>query len=309
MSVRVLTDEERRSGLGGTDIAAWVGVSTYRAPIDVYLEKRGEAPPQEPSWRMRMGQLLEDAIADAYAESTGRKLARVGTVWHKRHPFLYVHCDRRVVGEPGLVECKATSHPGQYADGPPPAVRVQAQWQMALTGRLWVDVVVLSGPSGIDPHRVERDQALIDDLVAAGVQAWEQHVVPGTPPEVDGTEAYRRYLASRYPRALVDERVATAEQVLLIDELRAATDAAKAAEQHKDLVENRLREAIGDAGRLLAPQATVTLREQAPSVSWKAVAERLADRHAEDLDALRAEDTEGKAGTRVMRVSWKKEEG
>ena len=301
----VLTSEERTAGLGATDIAAIVGVSTYRTPIDVYLEKTGEAEPQEQTWRMRMGQILEDAIADAYSESTGRKLARMSTVYHKSFPFLYVHPDRRIVGEPGLVEIKATDRRAAYSDGPPPAVRVQCQWQMALTDRLFVDVAVLSGTTGIDTYTVDRDQDLIDALEAAALEFWTQHVVKRIPPEIDGTDAYRRYLATRNPRESEVELIATPEQQLLLDELQQATAAVKAAESHKTLLENRILDQMGDAGRLVAPNAVVTYRVEAPRVSWKDVAEVMALDTSVSLDAYRAADLAGKTGKRTPRFHWK----
>lgn len=257
MSVRVLSDAERLQGLGGTDVAALVGVSTYRTPIDVYLEKTGEAPAQEQTWRMRLGQLFEDAIADAYAEKTGRRLQRMGVVFHKWHPFLYVHPDRRVVGEPGLVECKKTAW--AFGDEPPVGYRVQAQWQMALNpSRLWVDLASFAGQD-IDIHRVERDQDLIDSLIDAAVAFWVDNVQAGVPPQVDGTEAYRDYLASLHD-PVEEERTATAEQVLLLDEYLRHKDAYDAADGEMQRIKNVLATQMDSATRLVAPQGSVTYR-------------------------------------------------
>ncbi len=303
----VLTAEQRTTGLGATDIAGIVGVSTYRTPIQVYQEKVGDSEPVEQTWRMRMGQILEDAIADAYSESTGRRLAKMSTVHHKAHPFLFAHPDRRIVGEPGLVEIKATERRSSYDDGPPPAVRVQCQWQMALTDRLFCDVAVLSGTSGIDIHTIERDQELIDALTDAAVTFWQDHIVPHVPPPVDGTDAYRRYLIAMHPREQVEEVVATAEQVLLLDELKAATASVRTAEQHQSLVENRIREAMGTAGRLLAPNAVVTYHQEKPRCSWKGIAEVMARATRSDLATYVAADIEGKKSPRVMRVKWKEQ--
>ncbi len=256
MIVRILTQDERRQGLGATDVAAIVGVAQYRTPIETFLEKTGQAPPQEQTWRMRLGQLFEDAIADAYAESTGRKLARTGVAVHKRYPYLYAHPDRKVIGEPGLVEIKKTRW--AFGEEPPVGYRVQAQFQMALTGRLWCDIASFSGDD-IAVHRVERDQELIDSLIEAAVAFWTDNVQAGIPPEVDGTDAYRRYLASRQ-EPVEEERTATAEQVLLIDELQALGEQAKAIDARQSLIKNRLAEHMGSATRLVAPQASVTYR-------------------------------------------------
>lgn len=305
--MRVLTAEERLQGLGGTDVAALVGLSTFRSPIEVYREKRGEAPPQEMTWRMRMGQLLEDAIVDAYVEQTDRRVARMGVVFHPDYPFLYVHPDRRIIGEPGLVEAKATEHRRDYEDGVPPRVRVQCNWQMALTGREFVDVVVLGGTSDIDTIRIERDQALIDALVDAAVEFWNHRVLAGVPPDIDGSEAYRRYLTQRHPRDTGEELVATPEQQLLLDELQVAGRAVKEADEHRSLLENRLREAMGAATRLLSPNAVVTWRTEGPRTPWKAVAEQLAERAGLDIEEEAQRAKEGLEGPRVLRINWKGE--
>lgn len=254
MSVRILEDSERQQGLGGTDVSAIVGMSTYRAPIDVYLEKRGELAPQEQTWRMRLGQIFEDAIAQAYSEQTGRRLARMGVVFHKSYPFLYVHPDRKVIGEPGLVECKKTVGPAELT----PAWTVQAQWQMALTGRLWVDVVVFNGHEP-EALRVERDQDLIASLIEAAVGFWNDHILAGTPPPPDGTEAYRDYLA-RLHEPVEEERTATAEQVRLLDEYRAASEQRAAADGEMQRIRNLLADQMDTATKLLAPQGSVTYR-------------------------------------------------
>jgi putative phage-type endonuclease len=304
--MKVLTADERREGLGATDIAAIVGVSSYRSAIEVWAEKTGEGPAQELTGRMRMGQLLEDAIADAYTEQTGRRLQRSSVVYHPQYPFLYAHPDRRIVGEPGLVELKATSHSRDYDDGVPPRVLVQCAWQMACTGRLFVDVAVLAGTTtGIEVVRVDRDQGLIDDLTAEAVRFWAEHVLAKQPPPVDGTEAYRRYLSTRHPRDNGDELVATPEQQLLVAEYRRAKDQLAEAETHERTLNNRIREAMGEASRLLAPGATVTLRQEQPRTPWKDVAERVAEQSELDLDPFIASAKAGLEGPRVLRVTWK----
>jgi putative phage-type endonuclease len=305
--VKVLTAEERLAGLGATDVAAIVGVSKYATPIDVYLEKRGEQPPKEQTARMRMGQLLEDAIADAYSEQTGRRLARMGVVFHRDYPHLFVHPDRRIVGEPGLVEIKATMHAREYEHGVPAGVAVQCQWQMALTGRLFVDVVVLGGTHGIEePIRVDRDQELIDALIDVANRFWHENVLAGVPPAVDGSDSYRRYLAERRRETEV-ELVATAEVQLVLEELAQATVAQKRAEAHVELLKNRIREAMGDATRLVSPRAVVTWRTEAPRTPWKELCLALAAEFGIDIDQ-RAEALKATLeGQPVLRIAWRGE--
>jgi putative phage-type endonuclease len=287
--------DERRSYLGATDAAAVLGLSPYRAPIDVWLEKRGESDGVQPTQRMRLGQLLEAAIADAYAEETGRTLRRVGTVRHKRYPFLAGHPDRLVVGEPGVFEAKASASTRGYSDDDvPPHVRVQAIWYTGLTNRLWCDVGLLAG-MGLRIVRVEHDAALYTDLVDAAVEWWQCHIAGGEEPAPDGTESYRRHLTAKFPLDSGTELVATPEQQLLADELYTATADVKAAEQRKTAIENRLRAAMGDATTLIGPGFRCTWKQQAGRVGWKDVAvdyRRLIEANADHIRVLEDDEHE-----------------
>ncbi len=167
-----------------------------------------------------------------------------------------------------------------------------------------LDVVVLGGTSDIDTIRVERDQELIDALVDAAVAFWKR-VQDGIAPDIDGSDAYRRYLTERHPRDTGEELVATPEQQLLLDELQAATSGVKVADEHRSLLENRLREAMGAATRLLSPNAVVTWRTEAPRTPWKNVAEALAERAGLDIEEEAQRAKEGLESPRVMRISWK----
>jgi putative phage-type endonuclease len=307
MPPRILDDQERARGLGGTDVAAIMGVSPYRKPIDVYQEKRGEGQPFQQTWAMRLGQIFEDAIAGAYAEQRGVRLARMGVAFHKQHPFLYVHPDRRVVGEPGLVECKKSRTHRSDGSGLRPDWSVQAAWQMALTGRLWVDVVAFDGYD-IDPIRVERDQALIDDLTEAAVQFWHDHIEAGVPPEPDGSDAYGAYLKAKYPTVTDDELTATATQALLVEEYRSLQTLAKNTEASMERIKQTLGDQMKDAAVLIAPGGKVRRTLPKPSVQWKPIAAGLAERHGEDLDALAAAAVDGAVPKPSIRVYPKKED-
>ena len=315
MTALATVDEQavRRTYLGGPAVAAIVGVSPYQSPIDVYRFLRGLDDGPEQTDRMRLGLILEDAIAAAYTEQTGRRLRRVGLVRHRTIPFLGGHPDRDVIGEPGLVEMKASATSRGYSEDDVPAhVRVQTTWYMGLMGREWCDVVLLAGMS-LRPVRVDFDAELYDALETAAVRFWRDHIEAGVEPEPDGSDSYRRHLAEKFPRHVDLELIATPEQALLVEELRAAELARKAAVQHEDEIENRILRGMGDAAVLIAPGARLTWKLEAPRTRWKDVAETM----AQDLDALQAanllagyvkRDKEGREGSRVPRRHWAKEE-
>lgn len=99
----MLTTEQvelRRSGLGGTDVAAIFGEGSRRRAIDVWREKTGDVDPFPGNKRTRWGEILEPVVAREYAAATGLVLARPrpltirhpGREWHLGSP------DRLVLG-------------------------------------------------------------------------------------------------------------------------------------------------------------------------------------------------------------------
>lgn len=308
-----MTEPDRRTYLGGPAIAAIVGVSPYQSPIEVWRFARGLDEPQEPSERMRLGLLLEQAIADAYCAETGRQVRRTGFVGHRTYSFLGGHPDRLIVGEPGLLEAKAAVTTRGYSDGDvPPHVRVQCQWYMGLTGRTWTDVALLAG-LGLSIVRIDHDPELYEALVLAGIRFWTDHVLADVEPMPDGTEAYRRHLAEKFPRSTEIELVATPEQALVMAELQAADEAEKAAKRRVDELENRIRAAMGEAAVLISAEGRVTYRTEKPRVRWQEVAQSI----AVEYEPLRASavitehaqrDTADRIGPRVLRKHFAKSE-
>lgn len=262
-------------------MAAVVGVSRYGSAIDVWRSKV-EGTEREQTERMAWGARLEDAIADGYEERTGRKLQKRHTpVLHRVYPFLGGSPDRWIVGESGLVEIKVT------ADGwseIPPDVEVQCQWYMGLTGRAFCDVVVLTGLSKLSIDTIERDDKLVTELVDEGVDFWQNRVLTGEAPEVDGSDGYRKYLAAKYPRDTGLEIVATSEQALLVDALREARARQDEAKGERELIENRLKDAIGSASALIGADFRVTWKAQnRREVDWQRLARDLVEPLAQQI--------------------------
>lgn len=73
--------EQRREGIGASDIAQIVGVSPYGSAFKVWADKTGRVPLDERgSELMRWGQRLEGSIRDEWAERTGLHVAYPGTL-------------------------------------------------------------------------------------------------------------------------------------------------------------------------------------------------------------------------------------
>ena len=64
----LLTPEERRKGIGGSDVGAIMGANPYCSIVKLYKEKKGEVDPPSLNHAMEWGNLLEDVIAKKYAK-------------------------------------------------------------------------------------------------------------------------------------------------------------------------------------------------------------------------------------------------
>lgn len=69
--------EERRSGIGGSDVAAVLGLSPYRTPLDLWEDKTGRARDWHQSESAYWGSTLEEVVAKEFSTRTGMKIQRL----------------------------------------------------------------------------------------------------------------------------------------------------------------------------------------------------------------------------------------
>lgn len=67
----------RRTGIGGSDVAAILGLSPYKTPLDVWNDKLGLFEDHEQSEAAYWGTTLEDTVAKEFQKRTGYKVQRV----------------------------------------------------------------------------------------------------------------------------------------------------------------------------------------------------------------------------------------
>ncbi|WP_176081448.1 YqaJ viral recombinase family protein [Paraburkholderia tropica] len=201
----------RKSGIGGSDAAAAVGLSPYQSQLELWLVKtgRGENLPQpdpdDTTEPVYWGTILEPIVAASYTKQTGNRVRRVNAVLqHHTIPWMLANVDREVVGnrEVQLLECKTAGEFGArlWRDGVPEYVVCQVQHQLAVTGKQAADVAVLLCGQKLDVHRIERDDALIARLIELEAAFW-RYVETDTPPPADGSESADRALRCLYPGA------------------------------------------------------------------------------------------------------------
>lgn len=249
----------RRTGIGGSDAAAAVGLSPYKSRLELWLEKTGrdaglEKPdPADTTHPTYWGALLEPAVSMAYMQRTGCKVRRVHAVLqHPQHPFMLANLDREVIGLPDvqILECKTAGEYGarHWKDGVPEYVQLQVQHQLAVTGKRAADVAVLLCGQKLEVHRVERDDELIARLITLEARFWNA-VTTDTPPPADGSESADRALRCLYPGTSsavdfsADRPLSEAFADLLVVRERIRNH-----ELQAEALRQTLQQAMGDAG-------------------------------------------------------------
>ena len=176
----------RRTGIGSSDAPAIVGAlppAWRRGPLEVYLEKIGEAEGKPPSIAMRRGTLLEPLVAQLYAEAhPARTVSDAdGRMFRsKQHGHLLASPDRWVTDPErglGVLELKTSSvwASEHWQGGAPPLhVQVQVQHQLAvLADAQWAAIAVLIGDEPILTWEVARDEAFIAVYLKHARAFWE----------------------------------------------------------------------------------------------------------------------------------------
>lgn len=202
--------EVRKTGIGGSDAAAAVGLSPYKSPLALWLEKTGrdeglEKPdPTDTSEPVYWGTLLEPIVAAAYTQQTGNRVRKVNAVLqHPEVPFMLANLDREILGcsEAFILECKTAGEFGarHWKLGVPEYVQLQVQHQLAVTGKAAAHVAVLLCGQKLEVHRILRDEGLIANLIELETRFWE-YVTSDTPPPADGSDSADRALRCLYPQ-------------------------------------------------------------------------------------------------------------
>lgn len=267
----------RGKGIGGSDIAALLGLSNFASPWSVWAEKVGLLPPSSETQRQRLGKRMEAVLAAEFRDETGLTIAGEQT-WceHPEHPELRCTVDGFVfdgttdVEEElalsaalGPWEAKTDGRFG-WPDGVPPGIRAQCIWNMGVTRSrdLWLTV----GFAGwrIEHFHIEWDSDAEADWQFMSDRArvfWDLYVLTGAPPPVDASQATHDAIAAVWPEH--QEGVCVdldPEEVAVYGELK---EMEKLAKDELDEMKNRLAVRFGAAEvGLIAGLPALTYRSQ-----------------------------------------------
>lgn len=188
----VLAKPDRRKFIGGSDVAAILGISPWRSALDLWIDKT--TPPVGDDTRnaaaKRRGQRLEPYILDMIREDYGLKIAAHNQRYiDPELDFLAAEIDAETEDDENI-EIK-TVHPfkakewgDQGTDQLPLHYIAQAQHGLGVRNRKVCRVFALIGDE-LKPYVIERDDETIAAMRRRCFEFWYRYVIPKVQPPVD----------------------------------------------------------------------------------------------------------------------------
>lgn len=266
--------EYRKRGIGGSDASVVCGISRYKSPVELWMEKTDQIPCQEAGEAAYWGTQLEAMVRTEFSKRTGVEVRRVLQLLQSaEYPFMLANLDG-VCEHPDLGTCvfeaKTASayKAGEWDDAIPDEYMLQIQHYMAVTGYQGAYIAVLIGGNTFRWRFVARDESLIASLIELEADFWN-HVKDGTPPPLDGSNAAVRFLSEQFPNSTPQSQIILPDTAAEL--LRQYEDACEQLEdiaQQKQQAENLLKQMMGEneIGKL-----------ENHIVTWKSIAQERLD--------------------------------
>lgn len=191
--------ELRKSYLGATDLVAISGLSEYKKPGDVWLDKMGVST-FTGNAATEWGKDLEPIVAMRHGRRFGVELLELPPepVYHPEYPFIAANLDRIYQGRKRVLECKTAAEDQLYGDeskwgedGVENAVPIGYYGQTNhYIGIMGFEDAYLSAMF-LGKSRIQRDYPITFDaelyglMIQNGVEFWNTFVLPKVQPPVE----------------------------------------------------------------------------------------------------------------------------
>ncbi|ARN31396.1 TPA: YqaJ viral recombinase family protein [Acinetobacter baumannii] len=263
--------ENRKKGIGGSDVAAILGFSPYKSPYQLWLDKTGRSEQSEQNESAHFGNLLEDVVAKEFSRRSGMKVQRVKQqLFLKDHPWALGNIDRAVINPEisgnvrfkdgalttdQLLECKTASEymsklfGEQDTDQIPDYYLTQCLWYLMITGCQVIHLAVLIGGNKFRMYRIERDEDLIKSIFNQVKAFWFKHVLADVPPEPTCFDD----VLHRWSKHVIGKQVeATRDHLKLAEELIKVQQAKKDAEAREEAIKLEIATSMQDAEMMIS---------------------------------------------------------
>ena len=298
----------RAKSLGGSDVAAILGLSPYRSAVDVWMEKTGKPIEMKDSLPLRFGSFAEEFVASEYSRHTGYSLINHPyAITHPSYPYFGGHIDRFVTKASitpssdiakleyargqltaidgavieKLLECK-TANPfmqQQWGDAGTDQVPLpylcQCLWYMAITQVNQTDLAVLFGNADFRIYHIARDLQLEQMLLEKADYFWNQYVLKDAPPPAQSEADYQ----SLFTKTTLAKSVeASSELVKSIGHISKVQQRIDQGEEELSKIKQQVMATLQDA-EILTYQGKTLATWKAPKPSVRLDAKQLEKDH------------------------------
>ena len=244
--------ELRKQGIGGSDASVVCGISRYKSPVELWMNKTGQLPDQEAGEAAYWGTQLEPFVRAEFTKRTGIEVQTVNQLLQsEEYPFMLANldgiCEVPDVGT-CIFEAKNASayKAGEWEDTIPDEYMLQVQHYMAVTGYAGAYIAVLIGGNTFKWKFIERDEELISMLIELESAFWD-HVQDRTPPPLDGSNASAKFLADRFCDSIPQSHITLPDTaVTLLAQYDEACEQLEIVTEQKQRAENLLKEMMGE---------------------------------------------------------------
>jgi putative phage-type endonuclease len=269
---------DRMKYIGGSDIGAILGLSKFRSPLEVWMEKTGKEIKQKDSLPLRFGSFAEEFVASEYTRSTGSELLHDQSAFiHPIHPMFCAHLDRLVLGDglncapTKILECK-TANPftsGDWgeigSDEVPMTYLCQVAWYQAITSISQADLAVLFGNSDFRIYAIARDLELEELIVQKALHFWNEYVLKDIPPPLQNEADCHTCFSKGNGTKSVEARLETIDLAKRLHHLNSEIDVR---EEEISLIKQHLMSQMQEA-ETLTYQGKVIATWRAPKPSFR----------------------------------------
>lgn len=246
--------EERKRGVGGSEMLAALGKDPRCSRLELYMRKVGELPDLDFSdnERVHFGNVLEPVVRDEMARRLGHKIIVPHQTLHHPSAPIVAHPDGWIPATGEGVECKTADRfeadefgePG--SDQVPVRYLVQCATYMAVTDAPKWHLGVLIGGNDFRMYEIPRDPA-IEAAVIEGARAFWTHVEQRRPPAAATPDDVKLL----WPKSLGRSVTATPEIEQLCGELAVVKLLLKETELREGSLKMEIQRFMEDASELV----------------------------------------------------------
>jgi putative phage-type endonuclease len=242
----------RRKGIGGSDASVVCGISRYKSPVELWMDKTGQLPYDDAGEAAYWGAQLEALVKAEFSKRTGIEVKLLNQLLQNEdYPFMIANLDG-VCEHPDygtcVFEAKTASayKAGEWSDAIPDEYMLQVQHYLAVTGYKGAYIAALIGGNTFKWKFIERDDDLIAMLIKLEAEFW-RCVQTNTPPPLDGTEASSKFICERFPSSIPQSKIELPETAgELIRKYESACEQLDFYTEQKQEAENQLKQMLGE---------------------------------------------------------------